>query len=110
MNSDPLRARTFVVYERATGRIVQTHVQLGDEHGDPGELLQVLRPDAGDAFALLEAAPPHPGVACRVDPVAGAVVPGDGGGRPDGGGGGASAYPGDPRSVRVVTFRDRGGH
>lgn len=60
--------RTFVIFDRRTGDVVQTHMQRADIQEDPEELLKRARPGANvETFAVIEVEDLVPGAGHRVD-------------------------------------------
>jgi hypothetical protein len=95
--------KTFVIFDRKTGEILQTHVQTGDLHGSPEEIVKMARPAAqGEAVDIMAVEELAPGTSYRVDVKAKKLVAVDGG--KTRGAGGASVRPvgGDPRMARHV--------
>jgi hypothetical protein len=93
--------KTFVIYDRKTGEVLQTHAQAGDPHGGPEGLLRAARPEAKpDAVGVLEVDPLAPGVSYRVDVKSKRLVAADGGAARGAGGAGVSPAGGDPDAAR----------
>lgn len=98
--------KTFVIFDRKTGVVLQTHVQSDEEQGGPGDLLRTARPEAkAEAVDLLEVEGMTPGDSYRVDLKARKLVL-DKGPKGKGGGGGALLLPagGDPGLARTVVL------
>ena len=95
--------RTFVIYDRKTGEILQTHVQTDDCCTGREMLLQIARPESRDeAVEVLEVDRLTPGAHYRVDLKAKKLALAEKGkGK---GAGGASVQPagGDPGNARTV--------
>ena len=93
--------KTFVIYDRKTGEILQAHAQAGDPHGGPEGLLKSARPEAKpDAVGVLEVEALAPGVGYRVDVKAKRLVAADGGAARGAGGASVSPAGGDPEAAR----------
>ena len=95
--------KTFVIFDRKTGAVLQTHVQSGDEQGGSDDLLRTARPEAkAGTVGLLEVEGVEPGRNYRVDLKTRKLVL-DKGTKRKAGSGGAHLLPvgGDAGSVRT---------
>jgi hypothetical protein len=97
--------KTFVIFDRKTGEILQSHIQTDGLHSSPEDLLKTVRPEAdGGAVDVMEVEGLAPGASYRVD-VKGkklmSVEPSKAHGT-----GGAFVQPavGDPLRTRTVIF------
>jgi hypothetical protein len=72
--------KTFVIFDRKSGEILQTHVQSGELHAGPEGLLRTARPEAKpDSVGVMEVEALTPGASYRVDVKAKRLVQADGG-------------------------------
>src|SRR5262245_54101371 len=97
--------KTFIIFDRKTGEILQTHVQSGELHNGPEELLRTARPEAKlDAVDVMEVPSLVPGASYRVDVKARKLVRADGNAAR--GAAGASLQPvkGDLHTARTVVM------
>jgi hypothetical protein len=68
--------KTFVIFDRKTGEILQTHVQTGDYHAGTEHLLKTVRPEASsDAVDVVAVQDMVPGASYRVDVKTKRLVP-----------------------------------
>src|SRR5262245_34787511 len=101
--------KTFVIFDRQTGEVLQVHVQADDLHGGPRELVRHARPGAKmDAVDVMEVADLTPGASYRVDVKARKLVPVEGGAAR--GAAGASLQPltGELHTARQVVMYQAG--
>ncbi|SRR6266496_4996126 len=98
--------KTFVIFDRKTGEVLQTHVQAHDRQLSAEELLRMARPEVhADGVDILAVDALEPGPGYRVDVKARTLVPVEGGAARGAGGGSAHSVGGDPRTAQRVTFR-----
>lgn len=100
--------KTFVIFDRKTGDILQTHVQGGEPYGGHQEILDMIRPGAaGGRVDVLEVEDLQPGTSYRVDVSAKKLKAVDE--TQAQGAGGAILQPvdGDPAQARTVYFDSR---
>jgi hypothetical protein len=95
--------KTFVIFDRKTGEILQTHVESGDLHTGPEGLLKTARPEAKpDAVGVMEVEALTPGVSYRVDVKAKRLVQAEGGTARGGAGAFVQPVGGDYHAARHV--------
>jgi hypothetical protein len=97
--------KTFVIFDRKTGEILQTHMQTDELHKSPQELLKTVRPEAeGVAVDVMEVEILAPGTSYRVDVRGKKLLPVER--SKTRGAGGAFVQPagGDPLRARTVVF------
>jgi hypothetical protein len=97
--------KTYVIFDRKTGDILQVHVQAEAHHGGPEHLVRTVRPEAKvDAVDILEVAGLAPGASYRVDVKARKLIHTEGGASK--GAAGASVQPlkGDVNRARAVVM------
>jgi hypothetical protein len=97
--------KTFAVFDAKTGEILQTHVQSGDLHGGPEELLRTVRPEAKlDAVGVIEVQGLVPGGNYRVDVNAKKLIQAEAGTARGAAGAFVQPLGGDPRAARHVVI------
>ena len=97
--------KTFVIFDRKTGEILQTHVQMDDLHDGPEALLKLVRPEAtGVAVDVMEVEGLAPGTSYRVDVKGKKLTAVDGKKAQGAGGAFVQSVDGDPRTARTVIF------
>jgi hypothetical protein len=95
--------KTFVIFDRKTGEILQTHVQPEDLPGSLEDLLRVARPEAPrEAVDILAVEELAPGTSYRVDVKERKLVPMVKGKARGAGGAFAQPAGGDPRQARTL--------
>jgi hypothetical protein len=100
--------KTFVIYNRNTGEILQTHVQTDDLHDDAETLLQTVRPGAqGEDIDVMAVDALAPGTRYRVDVKAKQLVTVEGSEAAGAGGAFVQQVGGDPRIARTVIIQLR---
>ena len=98
--------KSFVLFDRKTGEILQTHVQSGDVHRDPTEILQTSRPGKESVTVdVLEVETLTPNTSYRVDIKTKKLIPVDQNKAKGSGGAVVRSTDADPRSARTVIFR-----
>src|SRR5262245_9570944 len=97
--------KTFVIFDRKTGEVLQTHVQTGELHSTPEELVKAARPEAkGVTVDVMEVGRLEPGISYRVDLKGKKLMPVDKDKTGGAGGGFVHAAAGDPFTARRVIF------
>jgi hypothetical protein len=97
--------KTFVIYDRKTGEILQTHLQADELHYSPEELLKTVRPEAeGMAVEVMEVDSLAPGASYRVDVKGKKLMPVDISKARGAGGAFVQPVDGDPLKARTVVF------
>jgi hypothetical protein len=97
--------KTFVIFDRKTGEILQTHVQTDDYHEGTEHLLKTVRPEApSDAVDVVAVQDMVPGASYRVDVKSKGLVPAEA--SEVQGTSGAFVLPagGDPHAARTVVL------
>ncbi len=97
--------KTFVIFDKKTGEILQTHVQIDDLHYAPDELLKIARPGAQTEIVdLMTVESLALGTSYRVDVKGRKLIPVEVAKAK--GGGGARVLPagGDPLMAQTVIF------
>jgi hypothetical protein len=98
--------KTFVIFDRRTGAVLQTHIQADEHHGDLQDLLRTARPEAqASRVDVLEVEEWLPGASHQVDVKSKKLVPA-GRSKTHGGSGGATVLTagGDPRAARTEIY------
>lgn len=97
--------KTFVIFDRKTGEILQTHIQPTELHYSPEELLKTVRPEAeGVAVDVMEVEGFAPGTSYRVDVKGKKLIPVDRSKARGAGGAFVQPADGDPLKTRTVLF------
>ena len=98
--------KTFIIFDRKTGEILQTHVQPDDAPPSPEDLARLVRPDIQvDAVDVLAVDDLAPGSGYRVDVKARQLVAVEAGKVPGAGGAAAQPAGGDPQVARTMVSR-----
>jgi len=103
--------KTFVLFDRKTGQVVQTHVRSDDTPCDPEHLLRELRTEKeASGLGVLEVDRLRPDTAYRVDPKSRKLVAADPDKAKGMGGATVQTAGGDPLKARtVIVGVDRNG-
>jgi hypothetical protein len=103
--------KTFVIFDRQTGEILQTHVQSGDLRGSHHDLLSTVRPGATPEMVdVIPAESLAPSGAYRVDVKTRKLVHVEGGAARGAGGALLQPVGGDPHSARTVVVHVEARH
>jgi hypothetical protein len=103
--------KTFIIFDRQSGEILQTHVQAEDLRGSHHDLLSAVRPGATtEAVDVIQAESLAPGGAYRVDVKTRKLVHAEGGAPRGAGGAFLQPVGGDPRSARTVVVHVKERH
>jgi hypothetical protein len=100
--------KTFVIFDRKTGELLQTHVQAGELHGGPEELLRTARPEAKpESVGVMEVEALSPGVNYRVDVKAKRLVPAEGGAARGAAGASVQSLQREPHTAKHVVVHEK---
>ena len=100
--------KTFIIFDRKTGEILQTHVQTDDLHRTPEELVKIARPEArSEAIDVMVVEGLSPGTRYQVDVKAKKLTPVEESKAPGAGGAFVQPAGGDPSTARTVVFQTR---
>ncbi len=94
--------KTFVVFDRKTGEILQTHISAGHSLNDREDVLR-MRADAERSVDVIEVDELAPGRAYKVDMKAGKLLPVEAT-KSKGSGGGSVRLADDLGSARTIFF------
>jgi hypothetical protein len=98
--------KTFVIFDRKTGEIMQTHVQMDDLHRTPEELVKIARPEArSEDIDVMVVEGLSPDTKYKVDVKAKKLTPVEESKAPGAGGAFVRPADGDPSTARTVVFQ-----
>ncbi|HMM42712.1 MAG TPA: hypothetical protein PKA95_12485 [Thermomicrobiales bacterium] len=97
--------KTYVIFDRKTGEVLQTHVATDDAADNPDNILRMASPDATERAGVLEVDTIDSATGHRVDLKSNELVRHD---KASGAGAaGVQSSDGDPRGARTVILRSQ---
>jgi hypothetical protein len=97
--------KTFIIFDRETGEILQTHMQPDDLHNGPEDLLKVVRPEGeSEDVGVMEVEGLEPGTSYQVDIKGKKLMPVDRNETRGTGGAFVQSVDGDPLRAKTVVF------